>query len=86
MALERARIQQAQALARQGLCVLGIACGPGKKTGEVACSFSGSTNGDGTTRGIQSGDAVALSLASSTGVLCVLRVTLFACLLFCLFL
>jgi hypothetical protein len=30
-------------------------------------SFSGSSNGDGTTRGIQGGDAVVVTLATSSG-------------------
>jgi hypothetical protein len=37
VATERAKVQQAQVLVRQGLCVLDITCSPGRKPGEVSC-------------------------------------------------
>ena len=37
VATERAKVQAAAVLVRQGLCVLDMACSPGRKPGEVAC-------------------------------------------------
>jgi hypothetical protein len=37
VAMDRARTQPVSVLTRQGLCVMGITCKPGKKSGEVSC-------------------------------------------------